>query len=229
MIAAAIEDLKSANDIQIEEADNSVADQAEKIEQVFDEVYEVLPNVTNAGGTQGVILVTVFPTMRPTTSGFFPMKANLRNVTPGRRLLFWPSPAAMKANARGASITENEEVEGPQEISLAQAFAMLSASGSEGDAFFLDENGNPVTKVTGDASKMQVVPYLEGGKTYDSAFITADATADDLEALKTLASDNTVQENGSVSTNGGGGGCELGLGLGALAALMAFTKFSKRR
>ena len=89
-----------------------------------------------------------------------------------------------------------------------------TATGEEGDFFFLDENGVPTTVVSGDASKMTVVAYLEGDKTYDSAFITANATEKDLETLETLAA-------GSAPTSDkGSGGCDAGLGGLALLAVV---------
>ncbi|MBR2208930.1 MAG: hypothetical protein IJ859_09020, partial [Synergistaceae bacterium] len=88
MVKAAANDLKSTNDIYIETANGNLNAQAEKIEAVFEDVAKNLPRVSNASGGTGVVIVSVLPRMTPRATGFFPMKVNLRNLTPGRKLMF---------------------------------------------------------------------------------------------------------------------------------------------
>ena len=152
--------------------------------------------------------------MTPRTTGYFPMKVNMRHLVPGQRPRFWHSKEAFINKADTAS------------VSLAEA--------EEGDAFFLDENGNPTTTIKGDASKMMVVPYLIAETPYDSAFITVDASESDQATIEELAKntealDEEEEEEEKNTVGGSGGGCELGFGLGAALALAAFVKVSKKR
>ncbi|MBR1486524.1 MAG: hypothetical protein IJ597_04640, partial [Synergistaceae bacterium] len=121
----------------------------------------------------------------------------------------------------------------------------LADAEDEEAAFFLDENGNPTSVVSGDASEMTVVAHLTGGKTYDSAFITVDASAADKAAIAKIVEDtadstpnsqnndqNDDSENedkSSSNVSGSSAGCEMGFGLWSLAALAAFMKLSKKR
>ena len=83
--------------------------------------------------------------------------------------------------------------------------------------------------ISGDASKMTVVPYLKAETTYDSAFITVDATKADQEAIEALTAQETTEETTTeTKSSGSSGGCQVGFGLGALAALTAFKKNSKK-
>ena len=97
------------------------------------------------------------------------------------------------------------------------------------DFFFLAENNVPTATVSGDASKMTAVTFLTANVPYDSAFITADATEKDQPALEELA--EKANPNGgenSPTSNKGSGGCDAGLGVAGLAALLpALTKKRK--
>ena len=134
------------------------------------------------------------------------------HLAPGRRLKFWPAVAHFKQASGSVSVSV--------------------ASGQEGDFFFLDENGVPTATVSGDASKMTAVAFLTANVPYDSAFITADATEKDQPALTDLA--EKANPNGgennpdSPTSNKGSGGCDAGLGVAGLAALLpALTKKRK--
>jgi len=189
--------------------------QAEFIQDLFELIKDVLTKVITAEAKYGMALATRMPAMTPHTTGYFPMKMNMRNLVPGQRPRFWASTEAFRAAASTNSAQK--------------ADVSLAADDKEGSAFFLDSNGNPTTVISGDASKMTVVPYLVAGTTYDSAFITVDATESDQKALEALAAQESTTEKESTSSSGGSsGGCEAGLGLGALAALTFFTKFSKK-
>ncbi len=191
--------------IEIASVPSLLEAQAEFIQDLFNAIKEYLTKVINTEARYGVTLATRMPALRPKTTGYFPMNINMRNLVPGQRLRYWSSTEAIEEAATAET-------------------ASLAADDKEGTAFFLDKNGNPTTVVKGNASKMKVVPYLVAGKTYDSAFITVDATEEDQKTLTALAAQKTDDNSGSSS-----GGCELGLGLGALAAFMAFMKTSKKR
>ncbi len=196
----------SEENIEIGSVPTSLAEQARIIERLFDLIGDLLTKMTSGGASNGVTIASSLPTLTPKTTGYFPMKMNLRHLTPGRRVRFWPSAAAFEAAANGGS------------VSLAAA---------EGSAFFLDGDGNPTTTIKGDASKMTVVPYLEAGKTYDTAFITADATEADAATLNEV-----VAESGSSETKSGSsssGGCDSGLGALALAAALPLLARKSRR
>ena len=210
----ASENMKSADDIDIDEADNDLNKQAEKLETIFDEVGKNLAKAENSGGGKGVVIVSVLPEMKPRATGFFPLKVNLRNITLGRKLKFWPSVDYFNANATSTKTANT--------IFLADSVA------KEGDAFFLDSEGNPVTKITGNAANMSVVPYLEAEKDYSTAFITADATESDLETLETLAAEiNDDDDEENTNVGGSGGGCNLvrseGLGMRSFLMFLTFS------
>ncbi|MBQ9527976.1 MAG: SYNERG-CTERM sorting domain-containing protein, partial [Fretibacterium sp.] len=139
------------------------------------------------------------------------LKVNLRHLLPDprRRLRFWPSAAHFRQASGSVSVSV--------------------ASGQEGDFFFLDENGVPTATVSGDASKMTAVAFLTANVPYEDAFITADATEKDQPALTDLA--EKANPNGgenSPTSNKGSGGCDAGLGVAGLAALLpALTKKRK--
>ena len=150
----------------------------------------------------GVVIAAALPTLEAKADGYFPLKVNLRHLTPGRRVRVWHPVDEFRAVAEGTGTAE--------------------------PSFLLDENGVPTTVVSGDASKMTVVPYLKANVIYDSAFITADATPDDQATLKVL------EEQGSSSdaptSDKDGGGCDAGFGgvaLLALAGLIATRKNQK--
>jgi len=199
-VKAASENMKSADDIEIETADGDLETQAEKLEEIFNEVGGNLANAENSSGGQGVVIASVLPVMSPKSTGFFPLKVNLRNLTPGRKLNFWPSVEFFNAYVAG---------HGAGIMSAKISLADVKLAASEGDAFFLDAEGKPVTKISGNAAEMTVVPYLEAGKNYDSAFITADATESDLDALNELAAETEKFEEANGG-QGGGGGCNAG-------------------
>ncbi|MBQ7196513.1 MAG: InlB B-repeat-containing protein, partial [Synergistaceae bacterium] len=212
LVNSAAENLQ--NDIEIENADSDLNAQAEKVEQIFNEVSKDLANVTNSAGNKGVVIVTIVPKLTPHKTGFFPMKVNLRNVTPGRKLRFWPSIEFFISYASGANI------------------ATLADDAKEGDAFFLDADGNPTTKVSGNAADMTVVPYLTEGKEYDSVFITTDATSNDLAALTTLTqspdvSDNTTETTKTIGSSGAG--CNSSFGFSAMLGLILCLISRKKR
>ena len=138
------------------------------------------------------------------------MEVNLRNVTPGRKLKFWPSVEFFITYASGANI------------------ATLADEAKEGDAFFLDADGNPTTKVSGNAAEMTVVPYLTEGKEYDSVFITTDATSNDLKALTTLTqANNTTENKNTIGTSGAG--CNSSFGFSAMFGLILCLMSRKKR
>ena len=202
--AAAGEGLQT--DIDIASADKDLEKQAEAVEKVFN---EVSADLADANGGKGLVIATVFPKMTPKATGFFPLAVNLRNLMPGRTLKFWPSVSYFHQHAQGKT-------------------AVSLAAGAEGDFFFLDEAGNPVSTVSGDASKMTVVPHLTAGKDYTDAFITADATAKDQEALKTLKeSAMSVNNTTTPTSDKDGGGCDSGFGV--LAALAAVGMIARKR
>ena len=97
----ASENMKSVDDIDIDEADGDLDAQAEKIEMIFREIGENLAKAENSGGGQGVVIASVLPNMRPKASGFFLLKVNLRNITPGRKLKFEPSVEAFNTRVAG--------------------------------------------------------------------------------------------------------------------------------
>ena len=99
--------------------------------------------------------------------------------------------------------------------------------GKEGDYFFLDENDNPTKVVRGDASKMKAVAYLKGNKTYPDAFITVAATEADKPELETLATELNSGSNDSPTSDKSSGGCDAGLGLAGLSAVIPL--FRKKR
>ena len=195
------------------EEDKDLDKQATKLEDLIKLIVDTLAKITNtaigkgaavtvAGANErGLVLATLLPEITVDADGYYPMGVNLRNVTPGRVLSFWPSADYIDRYAAG-------EV-------------------GEYDAYFLDENDNVVTKVTGDASKMKVVPYLEKGKTYDTAFIAVNATENDLKALETLATELNSGSNDSPTSDKGSGGCDAGLGLAGLSAVIPL--FRKKR
>lgn len=207
----------TGDSITIEPLSKNLDDQAAIISDLFDKIGELLTtalkglNEGDEGGKYGSVIATAMPTMTPNTTGYFPMKINMRHLTPGKRPRFWPSVE----HFRRATVS-----------------GVASLAGEEGDAFFLDENGNPTATISGDASNMTVVPFLKEGVPYDSAFITVDATQDDQKKLKKLLADNQTEteEPKPETSSGSGGGCEVaGLGFGALAALAALMKATKKR
>ncbi|MBQ9564212.1 MAG: hypothetical protein IJU98_01370 [Synergistaceae bacterium] len=199
------EDVKpaTAENLSIGELPTSLSAQAQIIERLFALIGNLLTKMTAGGAENGVVIATSLPTLTPKADGYFPMKVNLRNLTSGRRVRFWPSVAAFEAAANGSSV---------------------SLAVEEGSAFFLDKDGNPTTTVADNASEMTVVPYLRAGTTYSSAFITADATESDRVALETLAAE-TNKTKGS-----GGGGCDAlwGAGLGTLALAAVLPAFLRK-
>ena len=72
---------------------------------MFNEVSGDLASATNSTGGKGVVIATVFPKMTPKATGFFPLKVNLRNLLPGRRLRFWPSVRYFQQAQGGASVS----------------------------------------------------------------------------------------------------------------------------
>ena len=143
----------------------------------------------------------VLPKMTPKVNGFYPLRVNHRHLLPdpNRRLRFWLSVEHF--------------------LRYAAASAELAAgAGREGDFFFLDENGVPTAVVSGDASKIVAVACLNGGTTYDSAFITVDATEKDQETLTDLK-ETAGGGNGAPTSDKDGGGCDAGLGWLALLAV----------
>ena len=134
--------------------------------------------------------------------------------------MFWPSVEFFNAFAAGtitASVADGEE---------------------EGDAFFLDSDGNPTTIVSGDAAEMSVVPYLEADKDYSSSFITADATANDLAALAELTDSTSseteddeaeVEGNKVTLSNSSSSGCNSGFALSSMLLLMFGLTSRKKR
>ena len=152
------------------------------------------------------MIATLLPEITVDKDGYYPMEVNLRNLMPGRVLSFWPSADYINRYAAG-------EV-------------------GEYDAYFLDENDNVVTKVTGDASKMKVVPYLEKGKKYDTAFIAVNATENDLKALEELAEESNSNSGDDVVSNDvsspSGGGCDSGLGFAGLLTLAGLAVWKRK-
>ena len=199
-------------DVTIEPASRDLKGQTEAVEKVFNEVSADLAGATNSTGGKGVVIAAVFPKIKAgATSGFYPLKMNLRHLTPGRKPKFWPSVEFFLAAAEGAS----------GKISVAG----VELADAEGDCYFLDAKGNKVNEVKGDASNMTVVPYLTAGKEYSDAFITVDATEKDqpgLEVLKETGSGGNGDPDApdSPTSNKGSGGCDaLSGGLLALVAL----------
>ncbi|MBQ9527812.1 MAG: hypothetical protein IJR68_09385 [Fretibacterium sp.] len=181
---------------------------------MFNEVSGDLASATNSTGGKGVVIATVFPKMTPKATGFFPLKVNLRNLLPGRKLMFWPSVAYFRGVVSGV-------------VSVAG----VRLADGEGDCYFLDEAGNKVDLVSGDASNMTVVPYLTAGGIYSDAFITVDATSSDKSALEKLAASsdpNNPDNPGSPTSNKGSGGCDAGfagfLGLTLLSSVVWLRK-----
>ena len=218
-VQAAAANMNSSGDITIEPAPVNLTEQTKAVEKVFN---ELSADLAGANGGNGVVIATVFPKMTPKVSGFFPLKVNLRHLMPdpGRRLRFWPSAAHFKRQASGRVAVAGVEL----------------ASGQEGDFFFLDENNVPTAVVSGDASKMTVVPYLTAGREYSDAFITVDATtSDDQKALKDLKeaangggnSPTAPDTPDSPTSNKGSGGCDAGLGSLALLALVGLIATKK--
>ena len=196
VVKAAVENLLTSADIEIDTASGSLEDQAKLLETIFDAVGEYLAEAQNVSGDKGVVIASVLPKMKPSKTGFFPMKVNLRNLTPGRRVKFWPSVEAFVAYV------------------LKSSGKSMGLASEEGDSFFLDADNNPTAKVKGNAATdMTLVAYLEKDTEYDTAFITADASATDLTALAEL-------EDEGGSTSGAHSGCELGLGALALASAL---------
>ena len=206
--AADQQGLLTSKDITIEPASDDLKAQAEAVEKVF---ILLSADLAGAADGKGVVIVTVFPKMTPRVSGFFPLRVNLRHLMPGRRLKFWPSVSYFQQHAQGG------------------ASVSLAAEGKLGQYFFLDENGVPTAVVSGDASKMVVVACLKGGESYDSAFITVDATEKDQETLKDLKEKATSNPDAPTSDKDGGGCDTLSGGLLALAlaGLVATRKKQK--
>ncbi|MBQ9528358.1 MAG: hypothetical protein IJR68_12190, partial [Fretibacterium sp.] len=180
-----------------------LSEQMAKIEDLLDQVSPDLASADGANGS-GVVIASVLPEMTPGTSGFFPMKVNLRNLTPGRKLKFWPRASSMVGTASVANV----------------AAVSLAEEPKEGDYYFLDQNGNATAKVSGDAAVMYVVPYLEKGADYSGAFITADASETDIEALKALEV-SANPDSSAPASDKGSGGCDAGFGLAGMLALAA--------
>lgn len=196
-------DITDTNAIEIDNVSPSLAEQASVINKLFDAIKEFLTTAIE-DAVNGVTIATSMPTMTVKTPGYFPMKMNMRHLIPGQKPRFWASTDAFKAKAgRTASV-----------------------AAENGDCFFLDEFGNKTEVISGDASKMTVVPYLEGG-TYDSAFITVDASAKDKKALEGVLTEEEKPEE-PTTANSSSGGCEIGLGLGALFSLAVLIAFKKR-
>ncbi|MBQ9404283.1 MAG: hypothetical protein IJU15_04795, partial [Synergistaceae bacterium] len=196
-------------DIIIDEAPTNLSEQANIVEDLMNKVSGDL-----AKGN-GVVIAAVLSGMRPDVTGFFALKVNLRNLMPGRVLKFWPSVSYFKQSVSGdvasVSISESE----PE---------------AEGDFFFLDEDGNKVNAVTGDAGKMIVVPYLTAGTVYEDAFITADATSADIPVLKKLAKESGSNDDNNDALTNSSSGCDAGFGLaGCLAVLTLAVLTGKRR
>ena len=82
--------------------------------------------------------------------------------------------------------------------------------------------------VSGDASQMTVVAWLEGNKPYEDAFITADATEKDQETLMDLKEKATGNDPDAPTSDKGSGGCDSGLGGVALLALTGLALVKKR-
>ena len=199
-------------DITIDSADKELSKQTEAVESLFNEISADLASADNSTGGKGVVIVTVFPRMRPYATGFFPLRVNLRHLTPGRRLKFWPSVSYFKQKASGK----------------AAAASVSLAAGTEGDFYLLDENGNKVEKVTGNASNMTMVPFLTAGKEYSDAFITADATEKDQETLQKLAENAGSGGTDAPTSDKDGGGCDAGLGFAGVVALAGLALLKKK-
>ena len=148
----------------------------------------------SSASDKGLVIATLLPEITVDADGYYPMEVNLRNVMPGRVLSFWPSADYLK-----------QYVNGDVDVY---------------DAYFLDDSNKVVTKVSGDAAKMKVVPYLEKGKKYDTAFIAVNATTEDLAALVEYNNNNNASDDVKPSSNPSGG-CDVGLGFGALAFAVA--------
>ena len=76
-----------------------------------------------------------------------------------------------------------------------------------------------------------MVPYLKAGQTYDSAFITADATEEDAKTLESVveessSSTNPEPEPSSSGSSSSSSGCDAGLG--ALALMAALPLMSRK-
>ena len=207
--------------IEIEPASGSLETQLEQLETLLTQIAETLVKAVNPKTqNKGMVVATSLPTMKPKVAGFFPMSVNLRNLTPGRKLMFWPSVEFFNAYvARQQSALAGG-------VSLADVSV---ADSKEGQFFFLDSAGNPVSTVSGDASDMYVVPYLEKDGNYSTAFITADATADDKTELQALAEaanpgnnpDSNPGSEKSPTSDKSSGGCDAGFGLAGMLALAA--------
>ncbi|MCR5346731.1 MAG: SYNERG-CTERM sorting domain-containing protein, partial [Fretibacterium sp.] len=215
LVKLAAESLKTSDDIVIETASASLEDQMKELESLLTQVAEALVKAINPRTQNiGMVIATSLPKMRPEASGFFPMKVNLRNLTPGRKLMFWPSVKAFKQHA-----------ESQDQVSMSLADVSVAEESQEGKFFFLDKNKNPVSVVSGDASDMYVVPYLAGYTDYSDAFITADATSDDRAALQKLA--DSAGE-GTPASNKGSGGCNTGFA-GLMLLLTTGLLLTKKR
>ena len=85
--------------------------------------------------------------------------------------------------------------------------------------------------VSGDASRMTVCAYLEGNKPYTDVFITADATTEkEKAALDDLAEKANPDSGSNVPTsNKDGGGCDAGLGLAGLLAIVPALALRRRK
>ena len=107
----------------------------------------------------------------------------------------------------------------------------VAEAGREGDHFFLDENGVPTKVVRGDAAKMKAMVFLDGDKTYPDAFITVAATESDKTELETLAEALNPEGSGSSTptSDKDGGGCDAGLGLAGLLAVLGLAVVRKKR
>ena len=214
-VTAAKEGLQTADTIDIADAATSLTEQTKVVEDLFNMVSADLTKF----GSNGVVIATVLPKMTPKASGFFPLSVNLRHLTPGRVLRFWLSPAAFTKKATGS-------------VSVAEA--------TEGQYFFLDENGVPTSVVTGDPAKMKLVVYLTAVQSaslaadqpVEGAFITVDGTPDDKTTLEEMTKSDSSGEGGEgggnsdgPTSNKGSGGCDaLSGGLALLALIPLFMR-----
>lgn len=192
----------TSENIEIGDVPRSLEQQINIITSLLENIADALTKIITGDTPNGVTVATTLPTLKPKYDGYYPMKVNLRHVPPTKKLQLWRSTKDIKDAAGVASVS----------VSAAK------------DYYFLDENGKVTEKVQGNAANMTVVPYLEAGETYDSAFITVEATADDQKALETYA----AAEPENPETSSSGGGCNLGfaaLGLIAAATLLLKKKF----
>ena len=187
-----------------ENVPSSLTEQSQKIQ-------EVVSGIASELASQDLVVATVLSKLTPNSAGFFPLKVNLRNLTPGKVINFWQSAKAFK------------------EIAPVSASVFISDT-SEDKTFFIDSDGNVTDTVYDPTQPVTIVAYLDPSSPagFDNPFITVNATAADSSKLVSIAQ-AVANENSSSSNNlsSSGAGCNAGLGLLALGVLALFKKYRR--